>query len=41
MIAPYRGLAAFQALALEDNAFNGAVSVAYPDAFGGAPSEPL
>jgi putative acetyltransferase len=33
VIAPYRGLAAFQALALEDDAFTGAMSVAYPDAF--------
>ena len=32
--APYRGLAAFQALALEDNAFEAAMSIAYPDAFG-------
>jgi putative acetyltransferase len=32
--APYRGLPAFQALALEDDAFAGAMSVAYPDAFG-------
>ncbi|HLY79287.1 MAG TPA: N-acetyltransferase, partial [Caulobacteraceae bacterium] len=31
--APFRGLAAFQALALEDRAFEGAISVAYPDAF--------
>ena len=31
--APYSGLAAFQALALEDGAFSGALSVAYPDAF--------
>jgi putative acetyltransferase len=31
--APYRGLAAFQALALEDRAFEGAISVSYPDAF--------
>jgi len=31
--APYRGLAAFQALALEDDAFVGEMSVAYPDAF--------
>ncbi len=34
--APYRGLAAFQALALEDHAFAGAMSVSYPDAFGAA-----
>ena len=33
--APYRGLAAFQALALEEAAFEGALSVAYPDAFAG------
>jgi putative acetyltransferase len=39
--APYRGLAAFQGLALEDDAFAGAISVAYPDAFASAPSEPL
>ena len=32
--APYRGLAAFQALALEDNAFAGPMSVSYPNAFG-------
>jgi putative acetyltransferase len=32
--APYRGLAAFQALALEDDAFSGPMSVAYPNAFG-------
>ncbi len=32
--APYRGLPAFQALALEDGAFSGPLSVAYPDAFG-------
>jgi putative acetyltransferase len=31
--APYSGRAAFQALALEDDAFAGAMSVAYPDAF--------
>jgi putative acetyltransferase len=36
--APYRGLAAFQALALEDHAFAGPLSVAYPDAFAGPPS---
>ncbi|MFI4964566.1 MAG: GNAT family N-acetyltransferase [Caulobacterales bacterium] len=34
--APYRGLAAFQALRLEDDAFTGPMSVAYPDAFGAA-----
>lgn len=33
VMAPYRGLPAFQALALEDDAFAGAMSVAYPDAF--------
>ena len=38
--APYRGLAAFQALALEDDAFEQALSVTYPDAFGGASAEP-
>jgi len=31
--SPYRGLAGFQALALEDGAFSGAISVTYPDAF--------
>jgi putative acetyltransferase len=31
--APYSGRAAFQALALEDDAFAGAMSVTYPDAF--------
>ena len=31
--APYRGLAAFQALALEEDAFDRALSVTYPDAF--------
>jgi len=35
VIAPYRGLAAFQALDLEDGAFARAMSVAYPDAFSG------
>jgi len=35
VIAPYRGLAAFQALGLEDGAFARAMSVAYPDAFSG------
>jgi putative acetyltransferase len=39
--APYRGLAAFQALALEEGAFDGAMSVGYPDAFADAPSGPL
>jgi putative acetyltransferase len=33
--APYRGLPAFQALALEDGAFSAALIVAYPDAFAG------
>jgi putative acetyltransferase len=32
--APFSGLAAFQALALEDNAFERAMSVGYPSAFG-------
>lgn len=32
--APYKGMAAFQALALEDNAFFGSMTLAYPDAFG-------
>jgi putative acetyltransferase len=31
--SPYSGLPAFQALALEENAFDGAMSVAYPGAF--------
>lgn len=31
--APFRGLAAFQALALEPGAFDGPLTVAYPDAF--------
>jgi putative acetyltransferase len=31
--SPYRGLAAFQALALEEDAFSGPLSVTYPDAF--------
>lgn len=39
--APYRGLAAFQGLALEDDAFAAAMSVAYPDAFTEGPSGPL
>lgn len=39
--APYRGLAAFQALALEDDAFASAMSVSYPDAFASAPSGAL
>lgn len=33
VIAPYRGLAAFQALALEDGAFSRPLSVGYPNAF--------
>lgn len=32
--APYRGLAAFQALPLEANAFTGPLTATYPDAFG-------
>ena len=32
--APFRGLAAFQALALEENAFAEPMTVTYPDAFG-------
>ena len=32
--APFSGLAAFQAMALEDNAFEGPMTLAYPDAFG-------
>jgi putative acetyltransferase len=35
VLAPFSGLAAFQALALEADAFDGAVSVTYPDAFSG------
>jgi putative acetyltransferase len=31
--APFSGLPAFQALALEENAFDGAMTVAYPGAF--------
>jgi putative acetyltransferase len=34
VIAPFRGMAAFQALALEDGAFAERLSVAYPSAFG-------
>ncbi len=34
--APFRGLAAFQALALEDSAFDAPLMIAYPDAFGAA-----
>ena len=33
--APFRGLPAFQALALEEGAFSAPISVAYPDAFAG------
>ena len=33
--SPYSALPAFQALALEADAFSGALSVAYPDAFAG------
>jgi putative acetyltransferase len=36
VVAPYRGLPAFQALALEEGAFSAPLSVAYPDAFGAA-----
>jgi putative acetyltransferase len=32
---PYKGLAAFQALALDDSAFDAPMTVAYPDAFAG------
>ena len=32
--APFRGLPAFQALALEDDAFAGTMNLAYPSAFG-------
>jgi len=39
--APYRGLAGFQALALEEAAFAGDLSVSYPDAFSDAASGPL
>lgn len=35
--APFRGLAAFQALALGDSAFSARMTVAYPDAFGRQP----
>jgi putative acetyltransferase len=38
--APFSGLAAFQALALEAGAFEGPLSVAYPDAFAAPPPEP-
>ncbi len=33
--APFQGLAAFQALALEEGAFASPMTIAYPDAFGG------
>ncbi|THD50807.1 N-acetyltransferase [Phenylobacterium sp.] len=33
VVSPYRGLAGFQALALEDGAFAERLNVAYPDAF--------
>ena len=33
--APYRGLPAFQALALSDGAFEGQITLAYPEAFSG------
>jgi len=38
--AAYSGLAAFQALALEDNAFEGELNVTYPDAFNAAAANP-
>ncbi len=38
--APYAGLAAFQALALEEDAFASAMSVTYPDAFHPKPMVP-
>jgi putative acetyltransferase len=38
---PFRGLAAFQALPLEPDAFARPLTVAYPDGFGAAPSGPL
>jgi putative acetyltransferase len=31
--SPYRGLAGFQALALEEDAFSGPLNITYPDAF--------
>jgi putative acetyltransferase len=34
--SPYQGLAAFQALGLEEDAFGGPLSITYPDAFAGA-----
>jgi putative acetyltransferase len=34
VIAPFRGMPAFQALALEDGAFSERLTVAYPSAFG-------
>lgn len=37
--APFRGMAAFQGLALEDGAFDRPLSVTYPDAFAAPPSE--
>ncbi len=36
----FSGRSAFQALALEDDAFASPMTVAYPDAFASAPSEP-
>ena len=33
--SPYAGSPAFMALALEENAFDGPMSVAYPEAFSG------
>ncbi len=39
--APFSGLPAFQALALEENAFEGDLSITYPNAFNAAPSGPL
>ncbi len=37
---PFSGRTAFQALALEDDAFVSPMTIAYPDAFASAPSEP-
>ena len=37
---PFKGMEAFQALALEDGAFDRPLTVAYPDAFNDAPSGP-
>ena len=37
---PFSGRSAFQALALEDDAFASPMTIAYPDAFASAPSEP-